>query len=558
MIQAKCIQKFRDKTGKIYGYRLIDLNGQTQDVRPENLKQAIKAKQINIINLTLTSDNRLIDTNEKQLKNANLGKAPVQKQSHEDIFFEAVGKIVDKFCNNVGGDYTGYEENSDGQYIGQILGVYYPEEYKGSQDDYDKCYGVTFDITREKNKSSVWIAWQGNNGMATEDFSVEKELKIPLFSKDNLHIIKEAFYEFTDKVKKWIYNDKNNIEQENDWLKELHKDNKKDIEITKRFIAEIKAGTWELKHRTGKINPNELKEFAISRGYIATSIEDIAKQLNNIQKHIISEFGLEKYDGTRPYSNDGKLNEYEDTIKSNVYSIKASDFTDAKTLRELESTGETIYTVIAEFYDSDFCIMLEPAQDKDGKFIDGKFRLHFGSTNMDWWKAHTNMFKDMGIDSITDRILNNGCIVATYEEFMQIRKKKTKTEMIVQQMNNIAKHIVSEYGLEQYNGTYAYWNDGTKGMGEILVDKNIKLSSIDEDHIYMCIMDLGLGADDYLFLEPSSDNSNTFVLYFSTESMAKECSKFIDKCTGLREILQLTKIDYGFTGSYETFMKLKR
>lgn len=29
MIQAKCIEKFRDKQGKIYGYRLVDINGQT-------------------------------------------------------------------------------------------------------------------------------------------------------------------------------------------------------------------------------------------------------------------------------------------------------------------------------------------------------------------------------------------------------------------------------------------------------------------------------------------------------------------------------------------------
>ena len=39
MTQLKCIQKFRDDSGKIYGYRLVDFNGQTQDVTPENLKK---------------------------------------------------------------------------------------------------------------------------------------------------------------------------------------------------------------------------------------------------------------------------------------------------------------------------------------------------------------------------------------------------------------------------------------------------------------------------------------------------------------------------------------
>ena len=66
MIQAKCIEKFRDKQNKIYGYRLVDLNGQTQDVTPENLKRAIKSGEINIINLMLTSDGRLIDKETKK------------------------------------------------------------------------------------------------------------------------------------------------------------------------------------------------------------------------------------------------------------------------------------------------------------------------------------------------------------------------------------------------------------------------------------------------------------------------------------------------------------
>lgn len=79
MIQAKCIEKFRDKQGRIYGYRLIDLNGKTQDVTPDNLKNAIKTGKINIVNLTLTSDNRLIDKETKQLQSKELGEAPKRK-----------------------------------------------------------------------------------------------------------------------------------------------------------------------------------------------------------------------------------------------------------------------------------------------------------------------------------------------------------------------------------------------------------------------------------------------------------------------------------------------
>ena len=72
MIQALCLQKFRNKNNQIIGYRLQDRNGNTLDVKSEYLKQAIRNKQINILNLTLTSDNKLIDKAykpQKQQKN---------------------------------------------------------------------------------------------------------------------------------------------------------------------------------------------------------------------------------------------------------------------------------------------------------------------------------------------------------------------------------------------------------------------------------------------------------------------------------------------------------
>ena len=67
MIQATCIQKFK-KNNKIYGYQLQDSQGNTKDVYADQLKQAIRNNQITIINLTLTSDNRLIDTTVQQIQ----------------------------------------------------------------------------------------------------------------------------------------------------------------------------------------------------------------------------------------------------------------------------------------------------------------------------------------------------------------------------------------------------------------------------------------------------------------------------------------------------------
>ena len=64
--QVRCTQKFKDKQGRILGYELIDLeSGQYDLVQANELKQAIKAGLIRVTNLTLTSDNRLVDCKEK-------------------------------------------------------------------------------------------------------------------------------------------------------------------------------------------------------------------------------------------------------------------------------------------------------------------------------------------------------------------------------------------------------------------------------------------------------------------------------------------------------------
>lgn len=79
MIYAKCTMKFRDKTSKIMGYRLVDLKGQKQNIKPEILKAAIKNGQISVVNLTLTSDNRLIDTSDKQYQQKKIDSTSVDE-----------------------------------------------------------------------------------------------------------------------------------------------------------------------------------------------------------------------------------------------------------------------------------------------------------------------------------------------------------------------------------------------------------------------------------------------------------------------------------------------
>lgn len=62
MIEVTCIEKFRDKNGKIIKYRLQDTDGIFRDIEPEMVKEFIKTKTIHVSNLKLTSDNRIIDS----------------------------------------------------------------------------------------------------------------------------------------------------------------------------------------------------------------------------------------------------------------------------------------------------------------------------------------------------------------------------------------------------------------------------------------------------------------------------------------------------------------
>lgn len=154
MIQAKCIQKFRDKHNQIYGYRLQDINGQIQDVKPENLKLAIKNNQIHVVNLTLTSDNRLVDTTEKQLQAKVLGKAPVLQ---DDSKYSEVAKalvVLNKELISMGESYVEIVESLS-YYTENPLNLLYLDEYydkpeyKGCKDEYDILDRISYKIFLE-------------------------------------------------------------------------------------------------------------------------------------------------------------------------------------------------------------------------------------------------------------------------------------------------------------------------------------------------------------------------------------------------------------------------
>lgn len=103
-MKAKCIYKIRDKkTDKIIGYRLmyrlIDTGYMTINVEANALKEAIRRSKVEVCNLTLTSDNRLITTGEATIDDIMADEdaaRELQITGDGSITDERIVKLIDK------------------------------------------------------------------------------------------------------------------------------------------------------------------------------------------------------------------------------------------------------------------------------------------------------------------------------------------------------------------------------------------------------------------------------------------------------------------------------
>jgi len=64
-MKVRYIEKIKDKNNRIIGYTLLDQSGNKLTIKSDALKNAIRNNKIEVINLVLTSDDRLIDNKEK-------------------------------------------------------------------------------------------------------------------------------------------------------------------------------------------------------------------------------------------------------------------------------------------------------------------------------------------------------------------------------------------------------------------------------------------------------------------------------------------------------------
>ena len=67
-MKVKCLEKLRDKNGAIVGYRILSQYGTIREFESKYVKEMIRTGEWEVINLTLTSDNKLIDKKDKDVQ----------------------------------------------------------------------------------------------------------------------------------------------------------------------------------------------------------------------------------------------------------------------------------------------------------------------------------------------------------------------------------------------------------------------------------------------------------------------------------------------------------
>ena len=199
MIVCKCLAKLRDNKNRIYGYTLQDANGQTKNVKSESLKAAIRNNSIHIINLKLTSDNRLIDCAEKQLQSNNLGVASKTEQDGYKELMNHLDKCINTLRNILGQGETWASTDE----------VKHKDEYVLESNIYDcyddeDCWSVNFGLTYDKEVKEIWFSWCGDSPDYIPSIDMSDRLQAPLVSVRNFKVIENLMQTFAKEVKQWI------------------------------------------------------------------------------------------------------------------------------------------------------------------------------------------------------------------------------------------------------------------------------------------------------------------------------------------------------------------
>lgn len=215
MITCRCVTKHRDNNGKIIGYKLQDLQGVIRDVKPDQLKRAIKLNKIIVENLQLTKDDRLVDTKSQSLSDVfTVNRAITSNKSKSmHIENEALVKyefnahfsnMIYKFASEVQGvpgflqhHHSGIGPSNESiEYKCFVTELRNMNDIRGAKD-----WTAEITFIYRSNIKSIKIAFikiDQYTRAVTESKTkiVEKGLVDPVYSKRNLEIIQEVLDEF--------------------------------------------------------------------------------------------------------------------------------------------------------------------------------------------------------------------------------------------------------------------------------------------------------------------------------------------------------------------------
>lgn len=251
MIACKCIAKLRDNKGKIYGYTLQDINGQKQNVQPDNLKAAIRNNNVHVINLKLTSDNRLIDCAEKQLQSPSLGDAPRLEKDWYNELMNHLDKCINTLRSILGQGETWASTDE----------VKHRDEYVLESNIYDcwddeDCWSVNFGITYDKAIKEIWFSWCGDLPDYIPSIDMSAKLQSPLASAKNFEIIDNLMRTFAKEVQQWIKEEESGRHHKLITYEERDK-------IFKKLETAVKSGKY--KPLDGKLTDDDVRYIVNSK-----------------------------------------------------------------------------------------------------------------------------------------------------------------------------------------------------------------------------------------------------------------------------------------------------
>ena len=183
MIKVKCLFKFRDNGGKIVGYRIQNEQGETLDTTPDQLKMYIYSNQMQVVNLKLTQDGRLIDCADS---NSTAGSDGDWLSN-----FISIMRYTEKGLGLHEGSINITDKDITNGKLLQICAVSEPINYKGIS-----CL-VSLDIERYDKETICWCLYNNDEGYLCEiKYNIRKSIR------DDKDAIVKKLKTFVVKVRK--------------------------------------------------------------------------------------------------------------------------------------------------------------------------------------------------------------------------------------------------------------------------------------------------------------------------------------------------------------------